>query len=111
MTKTEMMIEAYCKRNNIPFEVQQMQYCIRFAINYINHYELEKLIRKFNQMRRVIVKLGNVYNHTMFVYDAGEYDSAQEKEREKQAYLDDWWMRYHLADAETKRLMACGAIE
>ena len=62
-------------------------------------------------MRGVIVKFGNMHNHTMFVYDAEEYESAQEKRREKQAYLDDWWMRYHLADTETKRLMACGAIE
>ncbi len=24
--------------------------------------------------------------------------------------LEDWWLRYHLADAETRRLMACGRL-
>lgn len=28
----------------------------------------------------------------------------------EKARLENWWMRYHKADAETRRLMACGAI-
>ena len=28
----------------------------------------------------------------------------------EKARLENWWRRYHEADAETRRLMACGAI-
>lgn len=31
---------------------------------------------------------------------------AEEKQR-----IEDWWLRYHNADAETRKLMACGAID
>ena len=40
--------------------------------------------------------------------DREGFEREQEKERKR---LEDWWMRYHLADAETRRLMACGEIE
>lgn len=33
---------------------------------------------------------------------------AQKENEEQQRALDNWWRRYHRADSETRRLMACG---
>ena len=37
-----------------------------------------------------------------------EFDKQQEAERNR---IEDWWMRYRVADREERRLMACGEIE
>ena len=48
------------------------------------------------------------YVYAMDWKDREGFEREQEKERKR---LEDWWLRYHLADAETRRLMACGEIE
>lgn len=47
------------------------------------------------------------YVYAMDQSDHDEFESKREAERQR---LEDWWMRYHLADSETRRLMACGKI-
>ena len=48
------------------------------------------------------------YVYAMDRKDRENFEREQEKERNR---LEDWWLRYHLADADTRRLMACGEIE
>lgn len=43
--------------------------------------------------------------------DAAAHDELMQKVREANRRVNEWWERYHVADAETRRLMACGAIE
>jgi len=42
--------------------------------------------------------------------DTAEAERLNAASAAEQARLDAWWMRYHNGDAETRRLMACGAI-
>ena len=47
----------------------------------------------------------------VYAMDRKERD-AFEGEREKETRrVEEWWLRYHMADAEIRRLMACGEIE
>lgn len=48
------------------------------------------------------------YVYAMDRNDRNRFEKEQEKERRR---VEEWWMRYHLADTETRRLMACGEIE
>ena len=48
--------------------------------------------------RNVFVEMG---------YEPAAVDAKLKEEADR---LEDWWQRYHVADEETRRLMACGAI-
>ena len=48
------------------------------------------------------------YVYAMDRKDREAFEREQERELKK---VEDWWIRYHFADAETRRLMACGEIE
>lgn len=45
------------------------------------------------------------------IHDAKAHSNCLSKIREEMERVEDWWRRYHDADPETKRLMACGKIE
>ena len=45
------------------------------------------------------------------VHDAAGYRECRRKIDAEMARVEDWWLRYHEADAETKKLMACGKVE
>lgn len=45
------------------------------------------------------------------VMDEKEHNELVEKQAEEMFRVNDWWIRYHNADEETRKLMACGAIE
>ena len=47
---------------------------------------------------------------TVTVMDEKEHNELVEKQAEEMAKVNDWWERYHVADEETRKLMACGAI-
>ena len=47
----------------------------------------------------------------LYVMPLEDYTQLKAKSKVEQDKLEDWWQRYHNADAETRRLMACGAIE
>jgi hypothetical protein len=40
-----------------------------------------------------------------------DHDDLERQRKAESDRLEDWWLRYHLADVETRRLMACGEIE
>lgn len=48
---------------------------------------------------------------TVTVMDEKEHNELVEKQAEEMFRVNDWWIRYHNADENTRRLMACGAIE
>lgn len=47
----------------------------------------------------------------VYVMDKKDHDDLQGLIDKEMARVEDWWQRYHVADTETRRLMACGAIE
>ena len=91
----------------------------RFGYEYLevacnNRYEREAVINA--------VKIKGVMIETFFpglhdsigvvkVHDAAGYNECRKKLNAEMARVEDWWLRYHEADAETKKLMACGKVE
>lgn len=53
---------------------------------------------------------GGVFEGVVYAMDANEKEELDRKLTEEWNRLEDWWQRYHVADDETRRLMACGAI-
>ena len=53
---------------------------------------------------------GGVFEGSVYAMDAADHAELVRLMNEEAARLEDWWQRYHVADEETRRLMACGAI-
>lgn len=51
------------------------------------------------------------FSGCVYVMDAADHEELERLQKEDQQRLEDWWTRYHFADKETRRLMACGAIQ
>lgn len=47
----------------------------------------------------------------VYAMDRNDWNGLEEKRKKERDRVEEWWMRYHLADEETRRLMACGKIE
>lgn len=44
------------------------------------------------------------------IHDAKRYSECRKKIDAEMERIEDWWQRYHSADEETQKLMACGKI-
>ena len=54
--------------------------------------------------------MGGVFEGVVYAMDAADKAELDRICNEERARVEDWWQRYHVADDETRRLMACGAI-
>ena len=52
-----------------------------------------------------------VFEGYVYIMDADDHIAWQAANAEQMARVEAWWQRYHDADEETRRLMACGAID
>ena len=73
-------------------------------------------IDRFRKMAGVSVAANKtcvfkVSGASFLVMDTKDYLELMEKQQKEKQQHDEWWERYHAADAETRRLMACGAIQ
>lgn len=105
-----------CKRYNLDVNFCGLKYGYeRAKIPCDSFHEMEAIEAKFSRLKGLCVEhwyVSSACAFTGYVYIIGEddYNSLAAKEAAEKAYLNDWWTRYHYADAETRRLMACGAI-
>lgn len=114
----ESRVELMCRRYgfDIP-ELEPLEFGYsRIRLDAVSKNQLdamEHLIRRINNAR--IVRRwengdGGFYEGAIWIMERSRYEQYSQKMEEKQAYLEDWWQRYHVADEETRRLMACGNI-
>ena len=51
-----------------------------------------------------------IFEGRVYAMDSGEQEELERQSTAEMAAVEDWWQRYHAADEETRRLMACGAL-
>lgn len=103
------------KKYGLRLEWRRIKFGYRQAkIACDSNEELSAVMRILGNMKKVWVSSWAChsgefegYVYAMDQSDHDEFESKREAERQR---LEDWWMRYHLADTETRRLMACGKI-
>lgn len=117
-TKTIRKLLAYCEKIEQPAVVQKLTFgyervFMDFMDNREGFYEMCKWLDKHKSLW---YQTGCPYsplhefNGHIFVMPVKERDEWMTLCKQDQERLDDWWRRYHAADEETRRLMACGAI-
>lgn len=115
-TKFESRIALVAKKHGLQMVWQDIKFGYRRARFSCESYE------EMNAILDLLHKIEGVWTDSWcrfegefegYVYamnrnDRKQFESEQMKE---QARVEDWWMRYHVADKETRRLMACGEIK
>lgn len=122
MTKIENRITQAAIRHNYSFSWRSLSggYSLngnwKQAVFECGSYEeMQAIESTFRQMRGIKVDRWCVFDgvfegyvYVMDAFQSEEMERARDAERNR---LEDWWMRYRLADSKTRALMACGAIK
>lgn len=116
MKNFEGYIRRFARDNDVEFEWQMLKFGYKRAIIRCDSWN------EFDYLRNALAKRKQIHTDSWHCGDGGVFEgavyimfqedyerlkSAQEAEQRK---VENWWQRYHNADAETRRLMACGAI-
>lgn len=116
MLKFEEKMALFAKKNGLTFTWQNLKYGYKWA-RFVCETpdEMSAILKLLWDSGSVWVDRLACYEGEFegYVYamdrkDRAGFERQQEAERSQ---LEDWWMRYHIADQETRRLMACGDIE
>lgn len=113
--KCEAKVAMICKQNGIGYQLRPLKFGFERMEIDCENYEIFSWLR--DEIKKV--KGTAVDSATHFI---GKFsgvlcvmDEDAEAEllallKEERDRVEDWWQRYHVADKETRRLMACGAI-
>ena len=115
---SENRLFLMCRRNgfNSPVEERLEFGYRRFRIDTRSYEETSAVryllsrSRDFSIVRVWKCSGGGFFEGCVYVMETKDYTEYTSKMDEKMAQIEDWWQRYHVADEETRRLMACGAI-
>ena len=104
------------KRYGLTPRWQQLKYGFKRAVfdcdSFEEMYAVEKIVQSIEDAHcdRWYCAEGGVFEGSVYAMDAADHAELKRLMNEGSARLEDWWQRYHVADEETRRLMACGAI-
>lgn len=111
----EKRMYLFSKKHNLTLEWQNLQLGYRRAcLPCQNDVEFHTVWSLAQKMKNVKVEIWVCYEGEFegYVYamDEAQWREMKRKQEDERNRLEDWWQRYHIADSETRRLMACGAI-
>lgn len=114
--KIENKLALISKKYRLDMTWQHVRFGYKRAvINCTSHEEFTAVLGLLRRYKGLYVDFWTCYEGEfegkVFVMDSKDHDEMQALAEKESARVEEWWMRYHLADAETRRLMACGAIE
>lgn len=113
----ELKLNNLARKHNFEYTWEPMAYNARRAVIVVGSWnQLEYIRNVFKRVKNVRVDNwkcfdGDYFEGCVYVMDEEEYARYKAECDAERARHDDWWKRYHYADDETKRLMACGEIE
>lgn len=105
-----------CKRNNLDVSFRCLKYGYeRAEISCDSFREMQAVEAYFRRVKGLhithwYVSSDRAFEGRVYIIGQDDYKALTENQAAEKARLENWWMRYHKADAETRRLMACGAI-
>ena len=111
----ELTLNKMAKKHGFEYTLQPMAYDTRRAVISVGSWnQLEYIRNAFNRISGIKTDSWKCFDGGfegyVYVMESAEYDRYKAESNAEQARHWNWWERYHDADAETKRLMACGAI-
>ena len=109
-------VTLVCKRNNLSVSFRCLKYGYERAeipcASYREMQAVEAYFRRFKGLHIThwYASSDRAFEGRVYIIGNDDYKALTEKQAVEKARLENWWIHYHNADAETRRLMACGAI-
>lgn len=114
--KTESKLVLIAKKYGLHLTWQALRFGYKRAVitceNNEEYMAVRELMRRYKGFHVSFwAVFEGEFEGEVYVMDKKDHDNLQGLIDKEMARVEDWWQRYHVADAETRRLMACGAIE
>lgn len=109
-------IALMSKRHGLSVVWQQLKFGFKRAAfdcdSYEEMYAVENILERMDGVfvHRWHCADGGFFEGRVYAMDAADHAELERLSSEESTRIEDWWQRYHVADEETRRLMACGAI-
>lgn len=119
--KTELTFDErlalLAKKHNLQYGWQLLKYGFQRARIEVNSrsemYAVGKMAENMGDAKVSYwyCTAGGVFDGVVYVMEESDYNELQQAMNAEQIRVNDWWIRYHEADENTRRLMACGKIQ
>ena len=112
----ELTLNKMAKKHGFEFNWQELKYDTRRAVIHCDSWnQLSYIKNAFSRVSGIrvddcVIFGGGVVDGYIYIMTAEESDRLKAEMNAESKACRDWWKRYHDADEETRRLMACGAI-
>jgi hypothetical protein len=115
MTYTKNAALAWCKEQGYSARVETVKYGYdRVAVDCETSAEFDAVAAHFGRIKDAVVDGWRIFEATfegrIYLMAAADRAALYSAMAEEAARVEDWWARYHAADAETRRLMASGTV-
>ena len=115
-TKFENKMRLMAKNYGLHLDWQDIKYGyrrVRFTCE--THEKMVSLLKPLNKAQKIWTDFqcnfaGNFEGY-VYVMERKDWEAFKQEREKEQKHNEDWWLRYHLADTGTRRLMACGKVE
>jgi hypothetical protein len=112
----ELTLNKLSKKHNFDFTLESLQYNTQRAVIPCSSYNtlcyIESVLRHVKNFRiDNWTAFDGIFEGYIYVMTNDEYEILKTNNNKQMEDHWNWWERYNKADAETKRLMACGAIQ
>lgn len=105
-------VKSFLKKHNLIEKAKEQELEFGFKRVAVSAESYDEYGLVFNTARKADIFAGSHLNtKTIYLMEPEDRLQYDEQLAERQAALDKWWEKYHQEDEETRRLMACGAIE
>lgn len=113
--KIKEKVQAFSTKHNCPVTWRDLRFGYRRAEFCFSDYQ------SYEKARSAAGRLRNVHTESfchhvgqfegwLYLMDSADYADLMASLTDEQVRVEAWWQRYHSADPETRRLMACGRI-
>lgn len=116
MKNFEGFMRKFAKQNHVEVQWQQLRFGYKRARischSWAEYTAVEAALRRNKSLHvEKWVWFDGEFESYLYVMPLEDYTQLKAKSKVERDKLEDWWRRYHNADEEIRRLMACGAIE
>ena len=112
----ELTLSKLAKKHNFNYTWQNTAYETRRAVIPCGSYEqLTYIYNVLSRVKNINITTWNCfegeYEGYVYIMSSDDAEKLRTESTAEQNRSNNWWNRYHIADMETRKLMACGAIE
>lgn len=113
--KFESFVRKLAQKHDFTYELQDLKFgYIRAVIkctDFEQYQNLRILVDKTKGAKgSTWSSFSGIFEGYIYLMDAEDAKELEQKLKEEQERVEDWWKRYHEADFKTRKLMACGVI-